>query len=76
MGLFSRRKRTEHVTVVVDETNVQVAIDSIGDAKTAALKEIRDATRKLETVTDEAKTERGRLEAAVATARRRGRGRW
>lgn len=76
MGLFSRRKRTEHVTVVVDETNVQVAIDSIGDAKTAALKEIRDATRKLETVTDEAKIERGRLEAAVATARRRGRGRW
>ena len=76
MGLFSRRKRTEHVTVVVDETNVQVAINNIGHAKAAALKEIHDATRKLESATAEAKAERGRLEAAVATARRRGQGRW
>lgn len=65
MGLFRPRPVIQNITVVVDETNVDDAV-----------KRIEAATRKAEAVVAESKAERGKLEAAVATARRRGQGRW
>lgn len=65
MGLFRPRPVIQNITVVVDEVNVDDAV-----------KRIETAARKAETVIAEAKAERGKLEAAVATARRRGQGRW
>jgi hypothetical protein len=71
-----RRTREEHVTVTVDEFVVNDVLKQIDAARLGALSEIGHATRKLESAVAEAKAERGRLEAAVATARRRGQGRW
>lgn len=71
-----RRQKQQHVQVVVDEIDVNLALQTIEEARVKTLIEITSAKRKLESVIAEAKAERGRLEAAVATARRRGQGRW
>jgi predicted nucleic acid-binding Zn-ribbon protein len=71
-----RRQKQEVVQISVDEVDVEQALKEIDNTRVDALIEITAARRKLETVIAEAKAERGRLEAAVATARRRGQGRW
>ena len=62
----------EHVTVTVDEVSAKATLDAIETARVDALNEVGAARRKLEAVIAEAKTERGKLNTAVATARRKG----
>ena len=69
---FQRKPVIEEVTVVVNEADASYLLKQIDDAFLKLQRERRD----LEKVTGEAKTERERLETAIAQARRRGAGRW
>lgn len=74
--MWRKKEKVEHVTVVVDETNLVETVAALEATAARCVKVVGEAVRKAEVAIAEAKTERGKLETTIAAARKKGQGRW